>query len=152
MLAQHGIERSMLKSVFHAQHALVEGRQSMPGCCHVTSRDPYVRRLCMHAGSFMGSFGQLDPASAELARFLQRLQAQQQQVMELIAEKESEFKSRLAGKPYVPPKPLARGLSGMGSFGLSALRSQASTAGTAQPSRFGPRPPGGSHLHSGRCS
>ena len=68
-----------------------------------------------------GSFGHLDPASAELGRFLKRLQMQQQQVMELIAEKEVEFRARMSGRPYVPPKPIARGLSGMGSFGLASM-------------------------------
>ena len=41
--------------------------------------------------------------------------------MELIAEKEVEFRSRMAGRPYIPPKPIARGLSGMGSFGLASM-------------------------------
>ena len=40
-----------------------------------------------------GSFGHLDPASAELGRFLKRLQQQQEQVLELIREKEAEFRA-----------------------------------------------------------
>ena len=67
----------------------------------------------MHAPA--GSFGHLDPASAELGRFLKRLQEQQQQVLELIKEKEAEFRAAveagtvraIAPAPRATPVPVA---------------------------------------------
>ena len=62
-----------------------------------------------------GSFGHLDPASAELGRFLKRLQQQQEQVLELIREKEAEFRAAVeagtvkavAPAPRAAPVPVA---------------------------------------------
>ncbi|KAK9805406.1 hypothetical protein WJX73_001936 [Symbiochloris irregularis] len=93
-----------------------------------------------------GSFGTLDPASAELARFLKRLQQQQQQVLELIAEKEAEFRAQLAGRPYTPVRPIARGLSGFGSMDLAGLRAKSpgpmGGPGFGRPSPLGQSAPG----------